>query len=102
MTFRAEHEGLLIECENRMVQLVKQGSPPAWKRWEVEDYQNQRNHGPRYGCGAWFGRMPAYRQMRYRRAINDLAEDGLLTVWNEFSKLSHVQLTRKGRRRPRI
>ena len=98
MNIRLEHKEILTECENRMTQLTKQKQPPDWRCWEVEDYLTQREYGPKYGCGAWFGPMPERRRMRYRRAIDDLERDGLLKIWREFSKLTSLKLTRKGRK----
>jgi hypothetical protein len=98
MNIKSEHEEILAECEIRMTQLAKQKPPPEWRYWEVEDFLTQREFGPKYGCGAWFGPMSERRRMRYRRAIGDLERDRLLKIWREFSKLTSLKLTRKGRK----
>jgi hypothetical protein len=74
-----EAEQLLAECFRRQ---LAAGANPA---------------GVRYAAGDWFGQIAEHQRMRYRRAIDDLAAEGLLTVTRQFGRrLSHIKLTGAG------
>ena len=90
-----EHERILVECLRRTEENAA-WEPPAWRQWDVLERLDQVEHGPRYGCGAWFGPVTEAQRMRYRRALDDLACDGLLTLVRTGPRLTHVKLTEDG------
>lgn len=95
---KPEHARLLLECSRRMCELASTPRPEDWQTWLVDEYDEQVEHGPRYGCGEWFGPHPEHQRMRYRRAIDELERGGLLITWRRWGRrLSNLRLTRKGK-----
>jgi hypothetical protein len=89
---------ILIGCLVRAGQLAS-NEPPAWAYWEHDAWLEEIEHGPRYGCGAWFGDVSEARRMRFRRAIDSLAARRLLVPWRAAGRrLTHVRLTKQGER----
>lgn len=65
--------------------------------FELDDHEDQIEHGPRYQPGEWFGQLSDVHQTRLRRTIRKLEADGLLTTWKQFGgRLSHIKLTDAG------
>ena len=94
---KPEHTELLAECYHRTRTLSAAPRPPSWQSWAIAEYDEQIEHGPRYGCGQWFGPRPEHQRMRLRRAINDLERGGLLTTWKRYGRrLSNIKLTELG------
>ena len=94
---KAEHLQLLSECYHRTRVIRDAPRPASWQTWAITEYDEQIKHGPRYGCGQWFGPRPDHQQKRLRRAINDLERGGLLTTWKRYGRrLSNIKLTELG------
>jgi hypothetical protein len=94
---KPEHEMVLRECLRRQEALARAKRPPAWRRWEREPFDEQREHGPEYGCGEWFGPVEEYQRLRLLRAVRDLERGGLLMAWCRYGRrLSNIRLTAEG------
>jgi hypothetical protein len=95
---KPEHAQILVECRQRMDELSSTNRPPDWQVWATDEYDEQIEHGPRYGAGEWFGPLLDHERMRLRRAIDDLQRGGLLVTWRRYGRrLSNIKLTPKGR-----
>jgi len=80
-----------------MNQLTQQPRPREWEVWNIDAFDEQIEHGPRYGCGAWFDITADHERMRLRRAIVDLERGGLLVTWKRWGRrLSNIRLTGTG------
>ena len=94
---KPEHREVLIECLRRMREHAATPRPADWLVWSTERYDEQTEHGPKYGCGEWFGVTADHERMRLRRAIDDLELGGLLVTWRRWGRrLSHIKLTPQG------
>ena len=93
---KPEQVRLLLECARRMQELANTPRPEDWQVWLVYEYDEQIEHGPRYGCGEWFGPVPEHQRMRYRRAIDELERGGLLVTWFGFGTLFLCALAAAG------
>ncbi len=102
MELSAEMQDILTAClrRQRALEAVPDllGIFSRWC-WHMDEYEYQREHGPRWDAGAWFGpRLPEYKRQRYVRAAKALAAAGLLVAHKEHDRLSHVKLTAQGER----
>src|SRR5262245_41446589 len=71
---------------------------PRWP-WHLEELAVQREHGPAWHAGEWFGPdLPEVKRQRYVRAVKGLAAAGLLVSHKHYARLSHVRLTPEGER----
>ncbi|MEO2044940.1 MAG: hypothetical protein ABGX16_00015 [Pirellulales bacterium] len=94
---KPEYAQILVECYHRTRQLAQTEQPPAWMTWLVDEREEQIEHGPRYGCGEWFGPVHEFERMRLRRAIDDLERGGLIVTWRRRGRrLSNIELTKSG------
>jgi hypothetical protein len=98
-----EARAVLLELLVRTRAIARRPRPPAWRSWEVERWQDDREWGPLYSPAEWFGggeSIPEYLRVRYLRAIRKLAADGLLTmIMSESGKrLERLRLTEAGQR----
>jgi hypothetical protein len=93
-----EAQQLLLECYRRMQEHKTTAPPPAWQEWNRERYDETTEFGPDYAFGNWFGsgHSEAIR-MRFRRAINELANNGYLVTYSRWGeRLTKVKLTPNG------
>jgi hypothetical protein len=94
---KPEYRLILVECLRRMREHAATPRPAAWLLWSNDRYDEETEHGPRYGCGEWFGVTADHERMRLRRAIDDLERGGLLVTWRRWGRrLSHIRLTNQG------
>ncbi len=96
---RPEYRQLLNELYIRTRVLQTSPPPPAWQTWLRSEWDEQLEHGPRYSSGDWFGvtESEPHLQMRYRRAIKQLADAKLLVIWRRFGRrLTNIKLTTAG------
>jgi hypothetical protein len=92
-----EAKKLLLECYRRMQEHQSTPRPPAWQKWDREKYDETTKFGPNYGFGEWFGEQPNAIRMRYRRAIDELCRNGMMTTYSRCGgRLSKVKLTAEG------
>lgn len=74
--------------------------PAKWKNWEVREWLELRELGPRYSPAALFNggnALPDRIRVQYLRTIHALAADGLLAVTSENGRMKFVKLTPAGR-----
>ena len=92
---KSESNDLLCECLRRE-EAHKNAPPPApWIAFDVEQHRMETEHGPRYGCGTWFGHQSEGKRLKYRRAIDELAKLGFIVIYGE-SRLERIKLTAEG------
>jgi hypothetical protein len=90
---------VLMEIDRQCEAVRSRPSPPAWKRWEVEDHDLDLRYGPSY-TPAWFGELTATEAGRVRvlRTVYRLSAGGLLILAkSEGGRLERVRLTPSGR-----
>ena len=93
-----EQRMILVECLRRQREHRKTPPPPKWQIWDRRGRDEQTRHGPRYGSGEWFGEMPEYQRMRFRRAVDALEAAGLIRTWRACGKrLTNIKLTAAGK-----
>lgn len=94
---RPEDEAILLEAARRMADLDRQEPPPAWRIWDRQPFDEQRENGPEYRPFDWFGPHSEAERVRYLRAIRRLETAGLLVTHQRLGRrLSHVKLSPLG------
>jgi hypothetical protein len=91
---------ILVELYARELEIAELPDPPAWKRWEVEPLQLDREFGPSYSP-TWFDDLTATNagRQRFLRAIYDLEGRGLLEVIrSQRGRLERLRTTEAGRK----
>jgi hypothetical protein len=93
---KPEEKALLTRCLALQAE-IEASEPEEWKSWERRPWEQQYIYGPAYFIGQWFGPLPERMRMRYRRALDVLAEAGLVELHREYGvRLTNVKLTEAG------
>lgn len=70
-----------------------------WRRWIVEEWKEQSEHGPIYRPTEWFGGFSNAVRQRYLREIIAMEADGLVVRWCRWGgKFTNLKLTDEGRK----
>jgi hypothetical protein len=92
-----EAKTLLLECYRRMEEHRTTPQPPAWRKWDRANYDETIEHGPDYAFGSWFEYSSEAARMRYRRAIDELVGNGMMTTYSRHGgRLTKIMLTPEG------
>jgi hypothetical protein len=98
----SEAKGVVVECGERMAEILARPDPPAWKTWEAVELDELRRCGPRYTPAAWFGDgqpLPERVRVRFLRAVLGLEEAGLVKgTKSAGGRLTFLRLTPEGER----
>src|SRR4051794_26828879 len=93
-----EETKLIQRCAELTAEHAASKKPNHWEVWSLPEWEEIEQHGPRYLSGHWFGPMPEWQRMRYRRAVDVLEGKGLMTTHRRRGyKLTNVALTEAGR-----
>jgi hypothetical protein len=94
-----EHVRLLVRCLELTLELAA-NEPPEWATWDYRPWREQRDFGPRYRIAGWFGPQRERDRVKFRRALDDLEDAGLVVLNRvEGIRLTNVALTAAGRQR---
>jgi len=77
---------------------IAKSEPEKWEAFWHQEWLDKMKHGPPYKIGDWFGPLPERDRVRYRRCVQALERQGLLTTWRRWGdRITNVKLTTAGK-----
>lgn len=96
----SEERDILTTCATLMREIQEQDVPEEDDYWARLEYDELKEHGPRYVPRTWFGGgspVPERYRVRYLRALHNLAGRGLVSLaTGSGGRTENVKLTAKG------
>lgn len=94
-----EEKAVVMACGDAMAEITARRKPESWRTWEVAEWEELREYGPRYEPRFWFGggeSIPERHRVRYLRAMHTLRDRGLVCSTSTGGRLTHLKLTDAG------